>query len=84
MYRIVVDTEVQDQIAALPDEALVAYADVQDVLETVPWNGAPQHRDNPEGAVRRWRFGSDGAGQVVYLILEQQQEVHILLVQWWA
>jgi hypothetical protein len=32
--------------------------------------------------VRRWNFGPGQAGQVVYLILEQQQEVHILLIQW--
>lgn len=24
------------------------------------------------------------AGQVVYLILEEEQEVHLLLVQWWG
>ncbi|MGH3786465.1 MAG: hypothetical protein ACRDRG_07905 [Pseudonocardiaceae bacterium] len=47
-------------------------------------DGRPQHEDNPEGAVRRWNFGVGQAGQVVYLILEEQQEVHLLLVQWWG
>jgi hypothetical protein len=32
--------------------------------------------------MRRWAFGSGDAGQVVYLVLEQQREVHLLLVQW--
>jgi hypothetical protein len=32
--------------------------------------------------VRRWLFGPAGAGQVIYLILERDQEVHLLLVQW--
>lgn len=75
------------QVAALPADALDAYAEVLEVLEVLqltPWNGRPQHEDNPEGAVRRWKFGVSQAGQVVYLILEEQQEVHLLLVQWWG
>lgn len=82
MYRIVPDTPVVDQVAALPAEALAAYAEVLDVLRLTPWNGEPQHEDNPEAAVRRWHFGPDREGQVVYLILEGRQEVHLLLVQW--
>ncbi len=82
MYRIVPDPETLDQVAALPLEALDAYAEVLAVLELKPWNGRPQHQDNPDAAVRYWNFGTDGAGQVVYLILEEQREVHLLLVQW--
>jgi hypothetical protein len=37
---------------------------------------------NPEGAVRRWSFGPGGAGQVLYLVLERQREVHVLRVLW--
>jgi hypothetical protein len=72
------------QVAALPADALDAYAEVLEVLQLTPWNGRPLHENNPEGAVRRWTFGSGQAGQVVYLILEEQQEVHLLLVQWWS
>jgi hypothetical protein len=72
------------QVAALPADALDAYAEVLEVLQLTPWNGRPLHENNPEGAVRRWTFASDQAGQVVYLILEEQQEVHLLLVQWWS
>jgi hypothetical protein len=57
---------------------------VHDVIETVPWNGSPQHKSNPDGALRRWTFGPGHAGQVVYLVLEDQQEVHIVLVQWFG
>jgi hypothetical protein len=39
---------------------------------------------NPDAPVRRWVFGPGQAGQVVYLILEDQQEVHLLLVQYWG
>jgi hypothetical protein len=84
VYRIVVYPEAQDQIAALPDDALDAYADAHSVLETAPWNGPPLHEGNPDGAVRRWDFGPGHAGQVVYLILNEQQEVHIVLVQWFG
>lgn len=72
------------QVAALPVKALDSYAEVLDVLQLTPWNGQPQHEENPERAVRRWVFGPGKAGQVVYLILEDQQEVHLLLIQWWG
>lgn len=82
MYRIIPDTAVSEQVAALPVEALVGYAEVLEVLQLTPWNGPPQHEANPEAPVRRWAFGPGQAGQLVYLILEQQREVHLLLVQW--
>jgi hypothetical protein len=82
VYKIVPDTAVSEQVAALPAEALPGFADVLATLELAPWNGQPQHADNPDSAVRRWTFGPEGAGQVAYLILEDQREVHLLLVQW--
>lgn len=78
------DPATMEQIAALPERALDAYAEVLDVLQVTPWNGRPQHEDNPEGAVRRWAFGPEADGQIVYLILEHQREVHLLLIQWWG
>jgi hypothetical protein len=81
-YRIVPDESTLAQVAALPPEALAAYAQVLDVLEVAPWNGEPQHAGNPDGPVRRWHFGREGAGQVLYLIVEEPPEVHVLLVQW--
>lgn len=82
MYRIVPDDEIFEQIAALPTAALSAYFEVLDVLQLTPWNGEPQNSKNPGGEVRRWHFGPGLAGQVVYLILEDRQEVHVLMVQW--
>jgi vacuolar-type H+-ATPase subunit C/Vma6 len=32
--------------------------------------------------VRRWLFGPIGVGQVLYLVLEREQEVHLLQVMW--
>ena len=54
------------------------------ILQLTPWNGRPQHLANPDAPVRRWAFGFGQAGHIVYLILEEQQEVHLLLVQWWG
>jgi hypothetical protein len=82
VYRIVVYPEAQDQILALPDHALPSYAEVARVLELTPWNGLPHNDDNPDGALRRWHFGPGEAGHLVYLILEDIHEVHIVMVQW--
>jgi hypothetical protein len=84
VYRVVPDAATFEQVAALPAEALPHYAEVLAVLELQPWSGQPQHESNPDAAVRYWTFGPDHAGQVVYLILEDQREVHLLLSQWLA
>jgi hypothetical protein len=82
MYRLVPDAATLDQVAALPVDALFAYADVLTVLELKPWAGEPHHAAHPEGAMRRWLFGPEGAGQVIYLVVEDRREVHLLMVQW--
>jgi hypothetical protein len=84
VYRLVFDPVVDDQVAALPVEALPAYLSLLEDLKRVPWDGGPQHSGNPDGAVRRQAFGPGAAGQVVYLILERDHEVQLLLVQWWG
>lgn len=84
MYQLIFDEDVLQQVAALPAEALTAYAELLTVLTITPWNGPPQHEDNPDGEVRRWAFGPGLAGQVVYLIVEHHHEVHVLMVQWWG
>jgi hypothetical protein len=47
-YRIVSDQAVFEQVAALPTEALLAYAEVLDALQLTPWNGESPHEDNPD------------------------------------
>jgi hypothetical protein len=81
VYRIVVYPDAAEQIDALPEKALLEYAEISAVLAVQPWAGDPQYEGNPDGEVRRWAFGP---GHVVYLILEHQREVHIALVQWWG
>ena len=58
------------------------YAELHAALELTPWSGSPQNAGNPSGAVRNWVFGPESGGQVVYLILEDQREVHVIVVQW--
>jgi hypothetical protein len=52
VYRVVPDAATLEQVAALPVEALSAYAEVLVVLESQPWNGRPQHEALPGAAVR--------------------------------
>ena len=82
MYRVVIYPEATDQLAELPASVLAEYARVIDAIEVAPWNGPPHNERNAEGAVRRWPFGPSGAGQVLYLVLDQQREVHVLRVLW--
>lgn len=84
MYRIIPDAAVSEQVAALPDDALAAYADLLGVLARTPWDGSPLHEDNVDGEVRRWGFGPSMAGQVIYIVIERTREVHIVLVQWFG
>jgi hypothetical protein len=74
VYRLIPDTALLEQLAALPDEALAAYAEVLDFLQLTPWNGRPQHGANPDGAVRWWTFGTDHAGQIIYLTIKTSKK----------
>lgn len=49
-------------------------------LELGPWNGRPYNEDKLDVPMRQLVFGGNGDGTVTYLILEQQREVHVLLV----
>lgn len=82
MYRVVTYPEARDQIVALPDEGLANYAETLETLKVEPWSGPPHYHRNPYGAVRYRLFGRDHAGQVIYLILERDREVHMLRVLW--
>jgi hypothetical protein len=80
LYTVTTDEQAKPQVDALPAEALNAYAELRVVLETAPWSGRPYHRGNPDGAMRMRSFAT--YGQVVYLILESQRRVDVLMVQW--
>ena len=49
MYRLSLDPVVEDQIKAIPAEALRPLAELFTLLETAPWSGQPFSPANPRG-----------------------------------
>ncbi|MFF0244566.1 hypothetical protein ACWDTT_23170 [Streptosporangium sandarakinum] len=81
MYTITPpDPLAEEQIAALPTEAVRYLAEVFALLETAPWTGRPANPASPDGNMRIISFGEGGL--VTYLVLEPQREIYILRVQW--
>ncbi|MDD7942978.1 hypothetical protein PHK61_31705 [Actinomycetospora lutea] len=71
---------VRDALEALPSEALVALADMLDLLELAPWSGDPLVDRNPDGAVRTMSFA--GTGLITYVIVEHLGRVDLLQLHW--
>lgn len=82
VYKIVTDEQTEQQIKALPANALTAFAEARVVLELVPWSGKPYHARKPDGPMRTLTFGPDRQGSVIYLILEDQRRVDPLDILW--
>lgn len=82
MYSIEYLPEVQEQLDALPKEALASFAEVLSMLEVTPWSGDPYSREHPDGSTRAMVFGPDGEGLLSYLILEDQRRVALVIVLW--
>jgi hypothetical protein len=85
VYRVTTDEHVQQQIDALPAEALNAYLELRTTLEISPWSGDPLHPASPTG-VLTWSFGPHGEGLIYYLVLELEDDrrVDLLHVVWLA
>jgi hypothetical protein len=49
VYRVVTDELAQQQIDALPAEALASLAELRTLLEVQPWSGKPLHPKSPRG-----------------------------------
>jgi hypothetical protein len=84
VYEVTTDDQSRQQIDALPADALTPFAEARAALELAPWNGRPYHRRQPDSPMRTLTFGPLGAGKVVYLILDDQRRVDILVVLWLA
>ncbi len=84
MYEVTTDEQSQQQINALPADALAPFAEARAALELAPWNGALYHKHQPDSPMRALTFGPHGEGDIVYLILEDQRRVDILVVLWLA
>lgn len=82
MYRIVPDLAADEQVERLPEIALLGYAEALALLEIAPQRGHPYNAALPDGPMRQIVFGPSGQGIVTYLVLDEQREVHVLLVDW--
>jgi hypothetical protein len=82
VYTVEPYPDVQEAITALPEAARAGYEDAVKVMGLIPWNGQPYSVDKPDGLMRQLVFGPYGKGLVTYLILEDQQRVDVLRVQW--
>ena len=80
MYRLVLDPIAEDQIGALPKEALHPLAELITLLETAPWSGRPFNPDDPTGKLFTHVFGERGLA--TYLILEEQRKTYLIRVEW--
>ena len=82
MYTVTTDNQSQQQVDALPVEALAPFAEARAMLEVAPWGGASYHRHKPYSPMRALTFGPAGQGDLVYLILDDLRRVDILVVVW--
>jgi hypothetical protein len=82
VYRVRTYPEARDAIAFLLRSPLAGYAEALGVMKLVPWSGESINKTNAGGEVRQLVFGPGGRGMVTYLVLEDQQLVDVLEVQW--
>jgi hypothetical protein len=66
-------------VEALPLLAALLLAEAFTILEIAPWSGDCLNDSNPNAPVRTIAFTN---GMVTYLILDDQQIVDVLDVQW--
>jgi hypothetical protein len=82
LYTVTTDDQSQQQVDALPAEALAPFAEARAMLEVAPWGGAPYHKHKPGSPMRALTFGPAGQGDIVYLILDDLRRVDIRVVVW--
>jgi len=82
VYSVESEQQALEQIAALPPEALLFYAELMTLLETAPWSGQSYDRQRPDANMRTHVFGKHDQGLVIYLILEDRRRVVVLRVLW--
>jgi hypothetical protein len=80
VYRLTLDPIAEEQIDAVPVSALRPLAELFVLLETAPWSGHPFNPANPRGNMLTHAFGERGLA--TYLVLEAQNEVYLLRVEW--
>ncbi|GLX02692.1 hypothetical protein [Microtetraspora sp. NBRC 16547] len=80
MYKLIVDPVAEEQIAALPDEALRPLAELFTLLETAPWSGTPYNSAKPKANMLTHAFGERGLA--TYVALEHQRETYLVRIEW--
>jgi hypothetical protein len=80
VYRLLLDPIAEEQIAALPAEALHPLAELFTLLETAPWSGVSFNPANPKANMLTHAFGERGLA--TYLVLEEQREVYVIRIEW--
>lgn len=84
MYTVGKSKQVDEQIDALPAEALAAFHEVTVFLQVAPWNGRSFVAERPDAPMRTRTFGDGGYGMVTYLIVEYRRQVEIIHVTWYG
>lgn len=82
MYSVETETAAASEVAALPPEALPAYAELMSLLEVAPWSGNPYNLQRADANMRTHTFAKEGRGLAIYLVLEADRRVVILRVLW--
>ena len=82
MYSVDIDSEVDEQISALPAAALPSFAELMVLLEVAPWSGNAYNRKRPEANLRTQTFGNAHEGLVIHLVIEDQRRVSVVRVIW--
>ncbi len=80
MYQLSLDPVAEDQISAVPQQALRPLAELFTLLETAPWSGQPFNPGNPRANMLSHEFGE--AGLATYLVIEEQREIYLLRIEW--
>ncbi|GAB1819438.1 hypothetical protein [Herbidospora sp. RD11066] len=80
MFALSLDPIAEEQIAALPEEALRPLADLFALLSVAPWSGEPYNSANPKANMLTHAFGERGLA--TYVVLDHQREVYLIRVEW--
>jgi hypothetical protein len=68
MYSVESEQQALEQVAALPAEALIFYAELMTLLETAPWGGESYDRQRPDANMRTHGFGKHDQGLVQHRV----------------
>lgn len=82
MYSVETVTDAQDEIAALPANALASFAELMALLEVAPWSGDAYNRRGSATNMRAHAFGDHAEGLAIYLIVEAARRVVVVRVLW--